>query len=88
MRVLCRVNGELRQEGMTDSLVFSIPTLIEALSSFMTLEPGDVIATGTPAGVGRIKTGDVVEIEIEGIGILRNPVKEAPERATEKEVSR
>ena len=73
-RVVSRVNGKLRQEGSTADFIFPIPVLIEEISSYMTLEPGDVIATGTPAGVGPLASGDVVEIEIRGIGILRNTV--------------
>ncbi len=72
--VTLRLNGELRQEGSTDALIFTIPELIETITSFMTLEPGDVIATGTPAGVGRLRSGDVVEVTVGGIGTLRNPV--------------
>lgn len=74
--ILCRVNGELRQAGSVREMVFSIPQLIAFISSFMRLEPGDVILTGTPAGVGPLRSGDVVEVEIEGLGILRNPVAE------------
>lgn len=69
-----RVNGELRQDSNTSNLIFDIPTLIEFISSIMTLELGDIIATGTPAGIGELQHGDVVEVEIEGIGILRNEV--------------
>ncbi len=72
--VFTRVNGEVRQAGSTSDMVFDVPTLIEVISSFATLEPGDVIATGTPRGIGRLSVGDVVEIEIEGIGVLRNTV--------------
>ena len=72
--VQLRLNGEPRQEGWTSAFIFPIPVLIEEITSFMTLEPGDVIATGTPAGVGKLTSGDVVEVEIDGIGILRNPV--------------
>jgi 2-keto-4-pentenoate hydratase/2-oxohepta-3-ene-1,7-dioic acid hydratase in catechol pathway len=68
------VNGETKQDGSTRDFIFPIPVLIEEISAYMTLEPGDVIATGTPAGVGPLSAGDVVEIEIDGIGILRNPV--------------
>lgn len=68
------LNGELRQSDSSASLIFGIPTLISFISAVMTLLPGDVIATGTPAGVGAVKAGDVVEIKIEGIGTLRNPV--------------
>ncbi|MBU1050357.1 fumarylacetoacetate hydrolase family protein [Candidatus Bipolaricaulota bacterium] len=73
--ITLRVNGELRQDGTTSDLFFSIPVLIETISAIMTLEPGDVIATGTPAGVGELHSGDRVEVEIEGIGILRNSVE-------------
>ncbi len=78
-RVRCWVNGELRQDGATPDLIFDLPTLIETCSRGITLYPGDIIATGTPAGVGMglnppqyLKTGDVVRIEIDGIGILEN----------------
>ncbi len=74
LHVVLRLNGEIRQNGWTSDLIFSVPTLIEEITAFMTLEPGDVIATGTPAGVGRLSSGDVVEVEIEGIGTLRSPV--------------
>lgn len=73
--VVLRLNGEVRQDGTTRDLIFAIPRLIEEITSVMTLEEGDVIATGTPAGVGPLSPGDVVEVEIEGIGILRNPVR-------------
>ncbi|MCM5571586.1 fumarylacetoacetate hydrolase family protein [Burkholderiaceae bacterium FT117] len=78
-RVRCWVNDELRQDGRTVDLIFNIPTLIETVSRGITLYPGDVIATGTPAGVGMgltpprwLQTGDVVRIEIDGIGTLSN----------------
>lgn len=74
LEVLCRVNGELRQRGHVREMAFDIPTLIAYISRIMTLEPGDVIATGTPAGVGPLHAGDVVEVEIPGVGVLRNPV--------------
>lgn len=73
-RILTRVNGETKQNGCTADLVFSVPYLIAYISRFMTLLPGDVIMTGTPAGVGPIRPGDVLEVEIPGIGVLRNPV--------------
>jgi len=73
--VMLRVNGETKQDGSTRGFIFPIPVLIEEISAYMTLEPGDVIATGTPAGVGPLSAGDVVEVEIDGIGILRNPVR-------------
>ncbi len=74
-RVMARVNGELRQDGSTADLIFPIPEIIAEITTRITLEPGDVIATGTPAGVGPIHHGDIVEVEIEGIGILRNRVR-------------
>lgn len=74
LEVICRVNGEVRQRGRAEEMAFSIPTLIEYISGIMTLEPGDVIATGTPAGVGRLTEGDEVEVEVPGIGTLRNRV--------------
>lgn len=73
--VTLRLNGEIKQDGTTSDLFFSIPILIETISAIMTLEPGDVIATGTPAGVGELHSGDIVEVAIGGIGILRNPVQ-------------
>ena len=72
--VVCRVNGEVRQEGRTSQMVFSPAALIAYAASVMTLEPGDVVLTGTPAGVGPLAAGNVVEVEIEHIGVLRNPV--------------
>ncbi|MBS2031684.1 MAG: fumarylacetoacetate hydrolase family protein [Deltaproteobacteria bacterium] len=69
-----RVNGELRQEGNTRDMVFDVPALIAHASACMTLLPGDIIATGTPEGVGPLVDGDVVEVEIDGLGVLRNPV--------------
>jgi 2-keto-4-pentenoate hydratase/2-oxohepta-3-ene-1,7-dioic acid hydratase in catechol pathway len=73
--VECRVNGARRQRGSTSDLRFPVPYLIRHISHIMTLEPGDVIATGTPAGVAPIEPGDVVEVEIAGIGILHNRVE-------------
>ncbi len=79
--VRCFVNGEARQDASTADLIFDIPTLIECISSVITLEPGDLLATGTPAGVGLgfkpprfLKKGDVVSIDVSGIGRLENPV--------------
>ena len=74
LRVTTRVNGETRQEGRTSQMIFSCATLLEYISSVMTLMPDDVILTGTPAGVGPLDAGDSVEVEIEGIGVLRNAV--------------
>mgnify|MGYP001824646702 CR=1 FL=1 len=73
----CTVNDEVRQEGSTSDMVFGVAELIEFVSSVMTLLPGDVILTGTPAGVGQVLEGDRVEVEIEGIGVLMNPVVSA-----------
>ena len=72
--VRARVNGEVRQDGRTRDLIFDVPYLVSYISKVMTLEPGDVILTGTPAGVGPLDAGDVVEVEIDGVGVLRNPV--------------
>lgn len=77
LEVICRVNGQVRQRGRTADMVFSPAQLIAYTSSIMTLEPGDVIMTGTPAGVGPLSPGDQVEVEVEGVGVLRNPVKAA-----------
>jgi 2-keto-4-pentenoate hydratase/2-oxohepta-3-ene-1,7-dioic acid hydratase in catechol pathway len=75
LEVICRVNGEVRQRGRAEQMAFPIPVIIEYITSVMTLEPGDVIATGTPAGVSPLASGDVVEVEIPGVGKLRNVVK-------------
>ncbi|MDC3962336.1 fumarylacetoacetate hydrolase family protein [Polyangium jinanense] len=75
LAVRCRVNGEIRQDGNTRDMIFSIAQLIAYISGVMTLEPGDLIATGTPHGVGPIAAGDVVEVEVDGVGTLRNPVR-------------
>ena len=81
LRVVQRLNGELFQDGNTAELVFGVRRLVAYASSFCTLEPGDLILTGTPSGVGHVRTppvsmraGDIVEVEIDGIGVLRNPV--------------
>jgi 2-keto-4-pentenoate hydratase/2-oxohepta-3-ene-1,7-dioic acid hydratase in catechol pathway len=76
--VSCTVNGELRQMGSTRDMVFSVRQLIAYISSVMTLEPGDLILTGTPAGVGALKDGDEVAVSIEGLGELRNRVQAEP----------
>jgi 2-keto-4-pentenoate hydratase/2-oxohepta-3-ene-1,7-dioic acid hydratase in catechol pathway len=75
--VQTRVNGNLKQEGRTSDMAFSVPFLIAYISRIMTLYPGDLIATGTPAGVSKMDHGDVVEVEIEGIGVLRNDVRDS-----------
>jgi 2-keto-4-pentenoate hydratase/2-oxohepta-3-ene-1,7-dioic acid hydratase in catechol pathway len=74
LRLTTRVNGETRQDGRTRDMIFPIGFLIEYISAVMTLVPGDVILTGTPSGVGPLQPGDVVEVEIEGIGVLSNAV--------------
>lgn len=76
--VICRVNGEVRQYGRTSEMVFSPADLIAYASSVMTLEAGDLILTGTPSGVGPLHEGDVVEVEVEGVGVLRNYVARSP----------
>jgi 2-keto-4-pentenoate hydratase/2-oxohepta-3-ene-1,7-dioic acid hydratase in catechol pathway len=75
LEIVCRVNGELRQRGRTRDMVFGVPALIEYISAIMTLEAGDIIATGTPEGVGTLHAGDVVEVEIVGHGKVSNPVE-------------
>jgi 2-keto-4-pentenoate hydratase/2-oxohepta-3-ene-1,7-dioic acid hydratase in catechol pathway len=74
LRIVTRVNGETRQDGNTSQMIFSCGVIIAFITSVMTLLPGDVILTGTPAGVGPLDGGDTVEVEIEGIGTLRNVV--------------
>jgi 2-keto-4-pentenoate hydratase/2-oxohepta-3-ene-1,7-dioic acid hydratase in catechol pathway len=74
VRVQTRVNGEIRQDGTTADFLFPLDMLVRYIAAVMTLEPGDVIATGTPAGVGPLQNGDTVEVTVEGVGTLRNPV--------------
>lgn len=74
LEVVARVNGEVRQHGRTRDFIFPLAVLIEYASAAMTLEPGDVLLTGTPAGVGPLHAGDCVQVEISGIGVLENPV--------------
>jgi 2-keto-4-pentenoate hydratase/2-oxohepta-3-ene-1,7-dioic acid hydratase in catechol pathway len=81
LRVVQRLNGEVLQDGNTNDLIFSVPFLVSYVSNVFTLEPGDLILTGTPPGVGwardpkvKLNPGDMVEVEVEGIGILSNPV--------------
>ena len=73
--VTCRVNGQMRQMASTRDMVFNVGVLIAYISSVMTLEPGDLLFTGTPAGVGDLKPGDEVIAEIEGLGVLKNTVR-------------
>ena len=74
LMITSRVNGETKQKSNTSNLIFSIPYLISYISNVMTLLPGDVISTGTPGGISGMQKGDIVEIEIEGLGILRNTI--------------
>jgi 2-keto-4-pentenoate hydratase/2-oxohepta-3-ene-1,7-dioic acid hydratase in catechol pathway len=83
LRITTRVNGETLQDSNTSDLIFPVPRIVALLSEFMTLEPGDVIATGTPSGVAFarkpptwLKAGDTVDVEVEGIGVLSNPVRD------------
>lgn len=94
LRVIARLNGETMQDASTAQMIFPVARLIEFISTYITLEPGDVIATGTPAGsgVGRkppvfMAPGDVIEIEVEGLGVLRNTVAAAPEPSTPTSVA-
>jgi 2-keto-4-pentenoate hydratase/2-oxohepta-3-ene-1,7-dioic acid hydratase in catechol pathway len=75
LELICRVNGAERQRAKATDMHFSIPELVSFLSGIMTLEPGDLIATGTPAGTAPLHHGDVVEVEIPGVGVLSNPVR-------------
>jgi 2-keto-4-pentenoate hydratase/2-oxohepta-3-ene-1,7-dioic acid hydratase in catechol pathway len=90
LHIECRLNGRIMQSSATSDMIFNVPRTLEILSEIMTLEPGDVIATGTPPGVGHarkppvwMRDGDVVEIEIEKIGVLRNPVRDEARVAAE-----
>lgn len=76
--VQTRVNGEVRQRARTGAMAFPVPFLLRYISNVLTLEPGDLIATGTPAGVGPLRPGDVVEVEVEGVGTLLNHVRDEP----------
>lgn len=76
LTVTCRVNGEVRQRGNTADLIFPVPFLVSFISRIMTLEAGDVIATGTPAGVAPVHPGDRVEVEVEGVGVLTNVIED------------
>ena len=74
------VNGEVRQSGATSEMVFSIPEAVSFISRVMTLMPGDVVLTGTPAGIGQLHPGDEVSVEVEGVGYLANPVEDSPQK--------
>jgi len=77
LEVVTRVNGQERQRGRAADMAFSIPFLVSYISDIMTLEPGDLIATGTPAGVGKLNPGDIVEVEVVGVSMVSNPVAPA-----------
>jgi 2-keto-4-pentenoate hydratase/2-oxohepta-3-ene-1,7-dioic acid hydratase in catechol pathway len=74
LEVVCRVNGVVRQHGLVADMTFSPPALVAYISSIMTLEPGDLVATGTPEGVGLLAPGDIVQVELPGLAVLTNPV--------------
>ena len=74
LRVRSYVNGEPKQDASVRDMIFPVPFLVEYITRFMTLEPGDLIATGTPPGVGPLKAGDLVRVEVEGLGHIENPV--------------
>jgi len=74
LRIVCRVNGQVRQDGRTSDMIFPPARLVSFISRIMTLLPGDLVSTGTPSGVGPLRDGDRVEVEVEGIGALANPV--------------
>lgn len=76
LEVRCRVNGEERQRGRAADMAFGVPAILSYVSQAVTLEPGDLVATGTPSGVGPLRPGDEVEVEVDGVGVLRNPVRE------------
>jgi 2-keto-4-pentenoate hydratase/2-oxohepta-3-ene-1,7-dioic acid hydratase in catechol pathway len=74
LAVICKVNGDVRQAGFTSDMVFGVAELLEYITAFTTLLPGDVVLTGTPSGVGKVEPGDLMEVEVDGIGILANRV--------------
>jgi len=78
LSIITRVNGALKQKSNTNQMIFNVYQLVAFISAIMTLMPGDIISTGTPPGVGELQVGDVVEVDIEGIGILRNTVGSVP----------
>ena len=77
LELITRVNGQVRQRAKSSDMVFPIPLLLAYISTVMTLEPGDLVATGTPAGISRLNAGDTVEVEVVGLGRVRNPVRAA-----------
>lgn len=79
LEIVSRLNGEERQRAKASEMVFGIPELLAYISGVMTLEPGDLVATGTPAGTGRLTDGDLIEVEIPGVGVLANPVLQEAE---------
>lgn len=78
LQIVTRVNGQVRQQAKSSEMVFPIPVLLSYISKVMTLEPGDLVATGTPAGISRLNPGDTVEVEVVGVTRVRNPVRSAP----------
>ncbi len=74
-RIISKLNGKIKQDSTLDDLIFNVPSLVAFISNVMTLNPGDVIATGTPSGIGPMRRGDTVEVEVEGLGVLTNTVK-------------
>ncbi|MDX1469652.1 MAG: fumarylacetoacetate hydrolase family protein [Acidimicrobiia bacterium] len=74
LAVICRVNGDVRQAGFTSDMVFGVAEILEYVTAFTTLLPGDVVLTGTPSGVGKVEPGDLMEVEVDGIGVLSNRV--------------
>jgi 2-keto-4-pentenoate hydratase/2-oxohepta-3-ene-1,7-dioic acid hydratase in catechol pathway len=78
LEIITRVNGEVRQQARTSQLITPVGELLAFISRVMTLEPGDAVFTGTPAGVGPLQEGDVVEVSVQGVGVLRNPVRRSP----------
>jgi len=82
LRVRCWVDGEIRQDGRTSDMIFDVPTLLSFVSHIMVLEPGDLLTTGTPMGVGPLLAGQMVSVEVEGVGRFDNPVIDRPDRGT------
>lgn len=80
LRIVVRVGGEIRQDGRTRDMLWAVPALLSFVSGIMTLEPGDLVLTGTPEGVGPLSDGDLVEVEIESVGTLRNPCRRRKDR--------